>query len=503
MIHVVTPCRMSEYDHRMTTGSGIPELLLMENAAAAIVEEIRNTAVAAPRVLILCGGGNNGGDGVAVLRLLSQRGIAARALLLGHPDRLKNAARSNYDIAVKCGLDLIQINEESQLAREFLCFEHNIIVDALFGTGLCREVTELYAKAVELVNSSDSLTISADIPSGIDGETGAMLGCAVRADVTVTFQFAKRGHMLFPGREHTGRLVVAPIGVLCGTEAEMEPVVLESADMRAMLPRREQNSHKGSYGKGLLIAGSPGFEGAAHMACASALRCGCGLMKLAVPSGMSARFSDIPQAMVSAASASDNWDGSSPQLIEPLIIAATAIAIGPGLGKNEVITKLLRLVISSGKPAIIDADGLNMLASSKALYELLHDNIVLTPHPMEMSRICGASLTDVVNDPAGFALRTAQSMGAVILLKGATTVIAAPDGRMTFNVNGNPGLAKGGSGDVLTGVILALLCAGKSAYDAARMGAYILGASADEAMRLLNERLLTAGDVISLLTEGI
>ena len=500
MYKVVTPKTMMECDHSLTRELNIPPELLMETAARAVTERVLAALEKQPgRTLILCAAGNNGGDGLAVLRQLTMAGKDCTALLMGDPERFQDAAKLNYKIACAAGLSLHVVSTEQELLSAWP-EDPAAIVDAMFGTGLSRPLSGLHLLSVQRANGSRAFKIAVDIPSGINGETGCVLGDAFRADETVTFQMAKRGHLYDPGREYTGKLIVSPIAPMPEEmQARYPDEVLEENDIRTLLPPRPRDSHKGKNGRALLVAGSPGFVGAAIMATMAALRGGTGLLRVAHPSGLTGAFSTIPEAMTAPASTDSDWDETSSSRIKELLFCCDAAAIGPGLNKGLYRKEMLEAMLSSGIKLVIDADGLNTLSASPELFPALYENVVLTPHPAEMARLCGITVKEVLECPCELARSMAKQWGCVVLLKGAVSVIAAPDGRVTYNVTGNPGLAKGGSGDVLTGIILAMLSQGLTSYDAARVGAYLLGTSADHAVEALHERTLLARDVIDAL----
>ena len=502
MIRVVTPEQMRLCDQRMIEELGIPEMLLMEHAALAVADAVtRALKDKTGHVLILCGAGNNGGDGLAAQRILSMHGVFARVLLFGDAKTLCGAAHENYALAQRLGLACVPVKDGSALEREW-DNAPAVIVDALFGTGLSREVMGLHAAAIEKANHAQAYRIAVDIPSGVHAGTGKILGSAFRAHETVSFQMAKRGHLLFPGREVTGTLRIEPIGTMPREYWEAyTDQLLEPDDVEALLPPRPLGSNKGDNGRALLVAGSKGLSGAALMASCSALRGGCGLLRVAVPRGVAPAFAQLPEAMAFAASEEEDWDASSAAAVRGALKNIRAAGIGPGLGSSKYIPALLREVLECGCPTVIDADGLNALSQNPELMNLIHPKAVLTPHALEMSRLCSLTLDEVLSDPATVAHDAAKRWNAVVVLKGATSVIASPEGMLTFNVTGNPGLAKGGSGDVLTGLVLALLSQGLAAYDAARAGAYLLGIAADRAVGLLGQRALLAGDVIAAIGE--
>lgn len=498
MQKVVTPQQMKTIDEYFINRIRIPGIVLMENAAIAVANEImQHVQNATKGVLILCGGGNNGGDGLALLRQLAMRDIPAYALLFADEADLPPDARTNFDAANRAMLNIEKAQDEASVKAAFYR-KPGIVVDALFGTGIHRDIEGLSKTAILYANNLNALKLAVDIPSGVDGKTGKIFGCAFKADITVTFQHIKRGHLLFPGRDYTGRLVIGKISP--ELNENINESLLEESDIKRMLPERDANSHKGTYGKALLIAGSDGLGGAAKLAANAALRAGCGLLRLALTEPVLKLFADLPEAMANAVAA-ENWESTDFKKLDALIENSTCIAIGPGMGRKNGAAQVVSYVLKFELPAVIDADGLNALAEFDIVK--LSSNVVLTPHPAEMARLLKCTVDEVLNDPLNTAINAANEWGCTVLLKGATSIIAAPNGRVTYNTSGNAGLSKGGSGDVLTGIILSLLAQGLSAYDSARVGAYLLGASADKALGLLGNRAMLARDVISALTDVI
>ena len=491
MRQVLTPSEMRNMEAQMIEDYRIPGLVLMEHAAAGVVESILRLLPGQGRVLALCGGGNNGGDGLCVLRQLHTLGIKAEGVLLVPPQSLKGDALLQYEMASACGIPILDASDGAEFP-----LAADVLIDALFGTGLNRAVDGVFARAIERINASGVSVVSVDIPSGIDGKTGHVLGDAVRANVTVTFQHKKLGHLLFPGREFAGEIVEVPIGpAIVLPEAAF---TLEEADIRRLLPPRPQDSHKGQNGRALLIAGSKNYAGAALLAANAALRGGCGLLHVAVPKGIHYMFAQCPGAICHPVGDGEEWTIEAAKEAATLIEKADVLAIGPGLGGGEGIALLLKEMLLPKKPLVIDADGLNTISKDRNLFSLLHLNVILTPHPAEMARLVQSSVEDVLHAPVETAKQAANSWGCTILLKGATTTIS--DGiRICLNTTGNSGLAKGGSGDVLTGITLALLAQGLCAYDAACVGAYLLGSTAEKAFALLRARMLLATDVIDAL----
>lgn len=491
MQYILTPEQMRALDARLINETGIPGIVLMEHAAAGVVRAVLELLPAGGAVVILCGGGNNGGDGLAVLRQLAMRNVAARALLLSPLELLAGDALLQYRMTAGCGLSMQTVLTEEE--AEAADMSADVLVDALFGTGLSRAVEGRYRRIIERINDANASVVAVDIPSGVDGTTGKVLGAAIRADVTVTFQYKKMGHLLFPGRSLAGDVRVAPIGI---TQPPADAALqFDETDIAALLPPREQNSHKGTFGRALLCAGCAPYAGAALLSAKSALRSGCGLLHVAVPRGIRPLFAAFPDAICHPAGQEDEWTQDAAQEAAALLSSVDAAALGPGMGKGDGIPALLHMALLSGKPLVIDADGLNALSAHRELFTLLHKNVILTPHPAEMGRLTDENVKSISDSPVEAARSAAREWGCTVLLKGATSVIAQGD-MLCLNTTGNPGLAKGGSGDVLTGILLALLAQKISPFEAACAGAYLLGVTADKAFKLLGSRMLTPSDVM-------
>ncbi len=491
MRQVLTPTQMRNMEAQMMERYRIPGLVLMEHAAAGVAKAVLRLLPENGRVLAVCGGGNNGGDGFSALRQLHTLGVKSAGVLLVPPQSLKGDAQLQYEMAIACGIPILDASDGVEFP-----LDAELLIDALFGTGLNRDVEGIFACAIERMNASGVPVVSVDIPSGIDGETGLVLGQAVRANITVTFQHKKLGHLLFPGRSYAGEVVEVPIGpAVAMPEAAF---TLEEADVRRLLPPRQQDSHKGQNGRALLIAGSKNYAGAALLATNSALRGGCGLLHVAVPKGIHYMFAQCPGAICHPVGNGEEWTNDAAAEAAALIEKVDALAIGPGLGGGEGIVPLLRELLYSKKPLVIDADGLNAISKNPELFSLLHQKVILTPHPVEMARLVQGNVEDVLRALVETAKQAAKRWGCTVLLKGATSVISN-DGHVCLNITGNSGLAKGGSGDVLTGIAVALLLQGLSPYDAACVGAYLLGSTAEKAYHLLQTRMLLSADVIDAL----
>lgn len=483
---VVTGETMQRIDRRAIEEYGVPGLLLMENAGWRCAEAILDAygSAGARRVLVVAGKGNNGGDGYVVARLLGEKGWEVRTVVLAERGEIGGDARVNLDL-----LDPATVNfspPPAGLAPWSAEFEKaDLVVDALFGTGLKSEVRGAYAEAIVLMNGAGRPVVAVDIPSGIDSGSGKVLGVAVRADLTVTFALAKLGHVLYPGADHCGALRVADIGIpreVAEAAEGFDFVDREAA--RLLVRRRDRLAHKGNFGHCLVIAGSIGKTGAAAMSANSAVRTGSGLVTLAVPASLNAIL-EVKTTEAMTLPLPDGGAGFLGDAAEPDIARAIegkdAIALGPGISWNpETALLIRRLVAGIAAPLVVDADGLNALSEEPCvLLGKRPAGVVLTPHPGEMARLAGIPTAAVEADRIGVARDFAVRHDVHLVLKGARTVICAPDGRIAINGSGNPGMASGGMGDVLTGVLVSLLGQGYDPFDACRLGVFIHGHAAD------------------------
>ncbi len=504
-MRVVTAHTMQEIDKQAITEFGIPGLQLMENAGRCCVEEINAEFGLKGRSVVMAGKGNNGGDGYVIARLLVQKGWSVKVIILADRDQITGDAATNLEKLPDAVINYCtHAGQLSALHMEEI-FQADVIVDALLGTGLRSDVSGVYLEAIGLMNASGRPVVSVDIPSGIHGTTGRVLGDAVRAYITVTFAFAKLGHVLYPGAEHSGRLVVADVGI---PPELMETVsgydFLNEETMRPMLHRRDRQAHKGHFGHCLIIAGSTGKTGAAALTANSAVRAGSGLVTLAVAESIHSIL-EMKTTEVMTEPLPDSGSGhltnSSFPAIEKLLAGKDAVAVGPGLDRRPGTYALVQnLVESVVLPLVIDADGLNALAEDMTVLKRKKSiQVILTPHPGEMSRLLGTSIPDVEAIRISVAQEFARNYGVFLVLKGARTIIASPSGAAAINGSGNPGMATGGMGDVLTGIIVSLLGQGYAAWDACRLGVFLHGFAADMVAEEKGEIGINASDVLGKL----
>jgi NAD(P)H-hydrate epimerase len=493
-LKVVTSKEMQHIDRRTITGYGIPSLVLMERAGLAVAERVREIA-AGKRILVLAGGGNNGGDGLVAARELVNAGFSVKALITGSRAGLSPDCRTQFGIARKMGI-LMEFGKK--IAKKDL---HGcLLVDAIFGTGLARPVSRELARTFRLVNESSAPVVAVDMPSGVSADTGEVLGTALAAETTVTFGAPKRGHLLYPGAGYAGRLHVADIG-FPGELFDSVPVsALELSEMALLVPARPLYSHKGDYGHVLLLGGSWGKTGAAIMAGRAALRAGAGLVTLGIPRSLAATLQGRVTEEMTLPLPDTPQGGISPEaretVLEFLDRRARVLALGPGMGTEDETASLVRdLLLSAAATMVLDADALNALEGKTSLLRRARSPVVLTPHPGEFSRLTGESVGEIEADRISSPLRFAKKTGAYVVLKGVPTVVASPEGEVFLNTTGNPGLAKGGAGDVLTGMIAAFLAQGLPPLEAALLGVFTHGLAADLAREETTEHSLLASDV--------
>jgi NAD(P)H-hydrate epimerase len=455
------------------------------------------------RFLVFCGLGNNGGDGFVVARKIHSNGGAVKVFVLGDPARFQGAAKINCDIVSRLPIQVQQI--ESIETVETDVAHCDAIVDAILGTGITRDVEGLYRDVIECINRSGKTVFSVDIPSGIHGDTGQVMGTAVRADHTVTFGLPKIGNMLFPGYELGGRLYVSHISFPPSmTAADSLKVAINHA---LQLPPRSKNAHKGSLGQVLFIAGAAGYYGAPYFAALSFLRAGGGYSRLAAPRSITPFIANkgseivfLPQDETSAGSiALENKSA----LLE-LSRRMDMVVLGPGLSLEAETQQLAReLAAEIEKPLLIDGDGITAIRQDTQMIKNRKAETILTPHLGEMARITGMDVSEIDTSKVDVLQHTARALKATVVLKGAHSLIGYPDERVFINMSGNPGMATAGSGDVLAGTIAAMFGLGLSLQDAVRQGVFVHGLAGDLAADDKGEDGITAQDILDYLPPAV
>ncbi len=482
---VLTPERMAKYDEYAIKTWGIPSAVLMENAGRNMYRIIKERyLLGKQRLAVFCGRGNNGGDGFVIARYAHKDGYRVRVFLLCRKQDLKGDAALNMSLYTSLGGETIEVeNNIDQVKRGT---QHaDVIVDAIFGTGLSKNVKGKEKTVIEEINQSGKPVMAVDIPSGIDGKTGMPLGCAIKATHTFTFAYPKLGQILCPGAYHTGKLTVIDISIPSLIEKKLgfDGHVVDGAMVRALLKDRLPWSHKGTYGHAAVIAGSPGKTGAAYMTSLAALKIGAGLVTLLIPAGlnsiMEAKLTEVMTYPVT-----DKNTGcftlSAYEQVREFVMDKDVVVVGPGLSQYpETMEFVRKLYLETDKRFIIDADGINAFQGHMELLRKVKRDVVFTPHPGELGRLMALSPKEINEDRIGTGKRFVEKTGATLVLKGARTVILGPRKEIFVNPTGNPALAKGGSGDILTGFIGGLASQGHSLVEASLMGAYLHGYLAD------------------------
>ena len=457
----------------------IAGLDLMNRAGDAVFQRIRRRWPEARRIVVLCGGGNNGGDGYVIARLALEAGLAPVLLALSAPENLAGDAALARDAAAQAGLVF-------EAYTPALLDGADLMVDALFGTGLDRDISGIYAELIARVNVQAAPVVAVDIPSGLHADTGQVMACAIRAALTVSFIGMKQGLLTADGPEQCGELAFDDLAVPAPVYAQV-PTASRRIDWAAthVFSPRHRNAHKGNHGHALLIGGNEGMGGAVRMAGEAAARCGTGLVSVATrPSHVAALMASRPEVM---------WHGVEQiDQLTPLVAKATVLAIGPGLGQCDWAQALFDQVIASDLPLVIDADGLGLLAQKN----LRQDRWVLTPHPGEAARLLDCSPVEINANRFEAVRELQRRYGGVAVLKGAGSLVCDGRGEISLCSDGNPGMATGGMGDVLTGVITALIAQGASLAEAAKAGVCLHAAAADRAVAVAGERGLLATDLM-------
>jgi hydroxyethylthiazole kinase-like uncharacterized protein yjeF len=506
MMKVANAEEMQELDRKAIETYRIPGMILMENAGRGAAEVISHTFpdIHKKKIAIISGKGNNGGDGFVIARYLLNQGVSVRVYLLADPKGLRGDAETNFNIFQRMKGEVISVPSSKDYVRVKKDLEKfDILVDGIFGTGLDAEVRGYYREVIDHLNTLQRPIVAIDIPSGLDADTGKPLGTAIRAFLTITFGLPKVGHLLPPGIDYVGEVRVIDIGLPKRlVEDEKIPThLLEEKEIKRWLSiPRNPDTHKGDYGHLLVIAGSVGKTGAAAMACQAALRMGAGLVTLAIPKSlngimemkltevMTEPLPETPKQTLSLRAFS---------AIVRLCENKKAVIIGPGLGTfKETQSLVLKLIKALDVPIILDADGLTALATQPKTLPIANRSLILTPHPGEMARLMRSQVKEVLEDRIGRSRNFSQSHHVHLVLKGHPTLISTPKGEVFINPTGNPGMASGGTGDVLTGMIGGLVCQGFDILPSLQIAVYLHGLAGDEGAQEKGEKSLIATDII-------
>jgi hydroxyethylthiazole kinase-like uncharacterized protein yjeF len=527
---VLTADQMREVDRRTIEQYGVAGILLMENAALRTVEaaEERFGPLESKRALIICGRGNNGGDGAAIARLIHNRGASVDLLLLGRVEDVRGDARENFETARQIASSnsetfrLVEIESSEQLKREAAARPHDLLFDAILGTGLARPAAGLFQEAIELLNdyAARSPLIAVDIPSGLASDSYELIGPAVRACLTVTFTAPKPANVLPPASDYNGELVVAEIGspveLILSAGSKLNLIEPEMIARWLAASRRRSSANKGDVGKVLIIAGSRGKTGAACLTGEAAMRSGCGLVTIATPAASQPVVASraIAECMTEPLAETESGAVAREAVDRAMELASAmdVLAIGPGLGSKDESTRdfVRRVVTQTERPMVIDADGLNALAHwtrdirpGRDVRPATESLLILTPHPGEMSRLINKPIDEVVRNRVALARDFATEHRVTLVLKGSRTLIAAPDGEVYVNPTGNAGMATGGAGDVLTGLIAGLVAQRRHELLEATLAAvYLHGLAGDIAASRVGMRAMIASDITAHLGDA-
>lgn len=506
---ILSPERMAQYDAYAIKAWGIPSAVLMENAGRSAYRLMKERYLNGKKhIFIVCGRGNNGGDGFVMARYALADGFHTKVCLTCKSEDLKGDAALNMKLYESLGGVIIESGAHLKAVKEELR-DADIIIDAIFGTGLSKPVEGKEKTIIEAVNTSGKPVIAVDIPSGIDGKTGGALGTAVKAIHTYTFGYPKLGQMLYPGTDHRGRLTVIDISIPRFIEDKLgiDGYVTDGDMLREILRPRASASHKGTNGHVAVIAGSIGKTGAASMTSLAALKIGAGLVTLLIPSSLNA-IMEMKLTEVMTYPVEDQGKGyftrSSYKKILDFVEDKDVIVIGPGLSQEQETMEMVRkLVLDVKKPFIIDADGINAFKGHLDILKKTKNEIVLTPHPGELARIMGITPRDVNADRMGIGKKFVETYKVNLLLKGAPSILFTTNNEVFINPTGNPALAKGGSGDILTGFIGGLVAQGHTIAESTYTGTYLHGYIADRWVESSTDMDLLAGDLLQGLGQAI
>lgn len=508
---LATAAQMREIDKLAIEQYHLPGVVLMENAGAAVAREVERLlgGIKDKKICVFAGLGNNGGDGFVAARYFANGGAKVKVFLIGEKARITGDAQIHADVLSRMGVDVMEITGDRDWDKVRIAVTFSdCLIDALVGTGFHGEMSEPLALIVDIINRSGKRVVAVDVPSGVNADNGQVQGSAVKAHLTVTFGLPKPGLLLYPGASQAGEVVLDGIGLplpLLAT-APVQQMTITAGYVKQLLPKRRADSHKGLNGHVGVIAGSHGYTGAAVLCASGALRAGSGLVSLAVANSlrsiMEAKMTEVMTRTLPELASGAIGLKSIP-FVEELSNYWDVIALGPGMGRqNETQAAIREIVRNAEKPLVIDADGIVALAGHMDVIHQADAMAILTPHPGEMAQLTGLSAMQVNQDRIGIARRTANQWGSIIVLKGAPTIVAFPDGEVFVNTSGNAGMATGGTGDVLTGVIAALIAQGLSSHDAAVAGVYLHGLAGDIASQAGAVGLI-AGDLLQALPAAI
>lgn len=495
MKYLVSAKQMKAIDDYTIHEIGIPSLVLMERAALAVAKEISKRCTGTEKILAVCGMGNNGADGVCTARILREAGFMVSVLLAGEEEKASEEMKRQLKIGRSLLLPVFDWSSFNNNDWN----EYNILIDGIFGIGLSKDVEGVFGEAVDFINQSRAAVFSVDIPSGIHGDTGKVMKRAVKADYTITFGYQKAGMVFYPGTLYAGTVITADIGFPEKAREHVKPDLFTyDLEDKNKLPQRKAYSNKGNYGRVLIAAGRKNMCGAAYLSSISALKTGAGLVKtVTCEENRTVLQGLLPEAVLSTY----EEDSFSGDWFEEELSWADAVVIGPGLGMGEAAKVMVRKALEKKElKVVLDADGLNIIAAQNGFSSLCkRENLIITPHLKEMSRLILKPVSDITEDMSGLVRKLTRNQAFCLALKDARTLVGE-NGRLYVNMTGNSGMAKGGSGDVLSGVIGGLLGQGMECFEAAALGVYLHGLAGDRAREVKGEYSMLASDIADSLS---
>ncbi len=502
---VVTSQQMREIDRKAIEENNLSGLILMENAGLRIFQNLKNIYpdLRLKKSVIFAGSGNNGGDGFVVARHLYNYGVKAKVFLLAPFNKIKGEAGENLNTINKMGVELIEAETTKLEEIQRTIQNSDLIIDAILGTGLQGKVTGLKAKIIDLINIANKEVVAIDIPSGLDADTGKIEGPCIKAAHTITLALPKIGLLIFPGASYAGKITIEDIGIppylLKNNKLKTNMVTKEI--VKPLLPFRATCSHKGSFGKALILAGSVGMTGAAYLASEAAMRSGAGIVVLGIPRSlnpiMEVKLTEVITLPL-AETEKQSLGEEAEETILKLMKNYSVLGIGPGISRQAETQRLVRKVIEkSNIPLVVDADAIYALSKDTSIMKKVKVPLVITPHSGELAKLINKDIDYILNNKLDITREIAQKFGIVVVLKGARTIIANKEGETYINVGDNSGMATGGSGDVLTGIICSLIAQGADNFSAAITGVYIHALAGDLARGTKGERGMIAGDILS------
>lgn len=487
MKYILTGKQMKAVDNYTIDNIGIPGIVLMERAALSVASLIMGNETKDKSVLVVCGVGNNGADGLAVCRMLHLNGYSTCFCVLGDISKATDDFKTQYKI-----IQNLKVESVSEIVPS------DVIVDAIFGVGLSREITGEYKNVIEQINNARAKKYAVDVPSGVDADTGKILGAAIKVHRTITFGYHKVGTVLYPGADYCGKVTVADIGFAKDMEADDKIKYMEKQDLD-YVPKRKNYSNKGTYGKVLMIAGSKDISGAAVLSALAAFKTGAGIVRVFTHENNREIIGRlIPEVMINTYN-TEHFDMKS---LEACINWCDVVAVGPGIGTGETQTKIVEKVLDAKLPTVLDADGINTISRKNEIKNKLHKKVIMTPHLGEMSRFMAVTVEKIADNLLKYANMANYKYGISVVLKDARTVIVNNHGTY-INLTGNSGMATAGSGDVLTGIIAALLGMKAGLDNAAVLGPYIHGLAGDMAAKKSTKESMMAGDIVKMIAEAI